>query len=94
MNSWNKINEANLFYIKYNILPNLIAFGLAYSFYNRIRLECSIWEYFNNVFSLFNICDINIRDQFKLVDNILINRYGLMIINVYDLEIIKIKKHV
>lgn len=92
MNNWKKVNEANLFYIKYNILPNLIAFGLAYSYYNNIKLDCNIWQYFNSVFSLFNICNINMQDQFKLVDNILINKYHLMIINAYDLEIIRIKK--
>lgn len=92
MNNWNRINEANIFYLKYNVLPSLVAFGIAYAFFNKIRLECSIWEYFNSVYSLFNVCDIDLKEQFKLVDNILINRYGLMIINVYDLEIIKIKK--
>lgn len=92
MDEWRKINEANLYYIKYNVLPNIIAFGLAYAFFNHIRLKCSIYQYFNNVISLFNIRNINIYDQFKLVDNILINKYGLMIINFYDLEIIKIKK--
>lgn len=92
MNNWSKINEANMFYIKYNILPNLIAFGLAYSYFNKIDLECSIWQYFNNVISIFNICGIDIKEQFKLVDNILINKYNLMIINVYKIEFIKIKK--
>lgn len=92
MNNWSKINEANMFYIKYNILPNLIAFGLAYSYFNKIDLDCSIWQYFNNVISIFNICGINIKEQFKLVDNILINKYNLMIINVYKIEFIKIKK--
>lgn len=92
MNNWSKINEANMFYIKYNILPNLIAFGLAYSYFNKIDLDCSIWQYFNNVISIFNICGIDIKEQFKLVDNILINKYNLMIINVYKIEFIKIKK--
>lgn len=92
MNNWSKINEANMFYIKYNILPNLIAFGLAYSYFNKIDLDCSIWQYFNNVISMFNIYGINIKEQFKLVDNILINKYNLMIINVYKIEFIKIKK--
>ncbi len=92
MYTWRKINEANLFYIEYNILPNLIAFGLAYTFYNKLKLNCSIWEYFNNVLSLFNISNINIKKQFKLVDNILINKYNLMVVDVYNIELIKIKK--
>ncbi len=92
MNNWSKINEANMFYIKYNILPNLIAFGLAYSYFNKIDLDCSIWQYFNNVISIFNIYGTDIKEQFKLVDNILINKYNLMIINVYKIEFIKIKK--
>ena len=49
-------------------------------------------EYFNNVFALFNIVNINIKDQFKLVDNILINRYQLIIIKTDSIELIKIRK--
>lgn len=92
MNKWKEINEVNMFYIKYNVLPNLIAFGLAYSYYNKIDLNCGMRAYFNNVFSLFNIVNINIKDQFKLADNILINKYKLMIIKVNPIEIIKIRK--
>lgn len=91
MNTWRIINEVNLYYIKYNIIPNLIAFGLAYSFYNRIKLDCSLKEYINNVLSLFNVYNIQINDQMKLVDNILISRYKLMILNVEKIEIINIK---
>ena len=40
----------------------------------------------------FNIVNINIKDQFKLADNILINKYKLMIIKVNPIEIIKIRK--
>lgn len=92
MDKWKEINDVNMYYIKYNVLPNLIAFGLAYSYYNKIDLNCGTKEYFNNVFSLFNIVNINIKDQFKLADNILINRYKLMIIKVDPIEIIKIRK--
>lgn len=92
MDKWKEINDVNMYYIKYNVLPNLIAFGLAYSYYNKIDLNCGMKEYFNNVFSLFNIININIKDQFKLADNILINRYKLMIIKVDPIEIIKIRK--
>ena len=48
MNTWKEINEINLYYIKYNVVPNLVAFGLAYSYYNKITLDCSMDEYFNN----------------------------------------------
>ncbi len=92
MNTWKEINEINLYYIKYNVVPNLVAFGLAYSYYNKITLDCSMDEYFNNVFALFNIVNINIKDQFKLVDNILINRYKLIIIKTDSIELIKIRK--
>ena len=92
MNTWRNINEVNLYYIKYNIIPNLISFGLAYSYYNKIELNCSLKEYINNVLSLFNIYNISIIDEIKLVDNILINRYKIMIINVDKIEFISIKK--
>ena len=82
MNTWKEINEINLYYIKYNVVPNLVAFGLAYSYYNKITLDCSMDEYFNNVFALFNIVNINIKDQFKLV----------IIIKTDSIELIKIRK--
>ena len=91
MNTWRIINEVNLYYIKYNIIPNLVAFGLAYSFYNKIKLDCSLKEYINNVLSLFNVYNVQINDQMKLVDNILITKYKLMIINVEKIELINIK---
>ena len=92
MNNWHDINEVNLYYIKYNILPNLISFGIAYAYYNEINLDCSLKEYINNVISLFNIYNIQVKDQIKLVDNILLNRYKLMVINTEKIEIIDLGK--
>ena len=92
MNAWRNINEVNLYYIKYNIIPNLISFGLAYSYFNKIELNCSLKEYINNVISLFNVYNININDQMKIVDTILITKYKLMILNVEKIQLINIKK--
>lgn len=94
MNTWRDINEVNLYYLKYNIIPSLIAFGLTYSYYNQIILNCSLNEYIKNVLSLFNVIGINIDEEKKLVDNILFNKYKLLIINVDKIEIININKQI
>lgn len=88
----NDLIEMNLFYIKYNLLPNLMAFGLAYSYYNKININCSLNEYYNHMFSFFNIYHIDLKEEYRMINNILINKYSLLIINTDSLELIKIKK--
>lgn len=91
MNSWKKLNDSLLYYMEYNILPNMLAYGLAYSFFNKLSLDCSFSQYFNSVLSMFNIIDIEMKKQFKLVDKILTSKYGVLIINIDPIEIIKIR---
>lgn len=88
----NNLIEMNLFYIKYNLLPNLMAFGLAYSYYNKININCSFNEYYNRMFSFFNIYRIDLKEEYRMINNILINKYSLLIINTDSIELIKIKK--
>lgn len=88
----NNILEMNLFYIKYNLLPNLVAFGLAYGYYNNLKINYSLKDYYNHIVNLFNIYHIDLKDEYRIINNILINKYSLLIVNTDTLEFIKIKK--
>lgn len=88
----NNLIEINIFYIKYNLLPNLVAFGLAYSYYNDIIINYSLNDYYNRIQSFFNIYQVTLKEEYRLINNILINKYSLLMINTEPLEFIKIKK--
>lgn len=88
----NNIMQMNLFYIKYSLLPNLVAFGLAYSYYNNIKLNCSLSYYYNYILNLFNICRIDLKDEYRIINNILIYKYSLIIVDVNYIELVALKK--
>lgn len=88
----NNLIEMNMFYIKYNLLPNLVAFGLAYSYYNNIAINYSLSEYYNQIVSFFNVNHIDLKDEYRLINSILFNKYSLLLTNTDTLEFMKIKK--
>lgn len=88
----NYLLEMNYFYIKYNLLPNLVAFGLAYSYYSNLKINHSLKDYYNNIVNFFNIYHIDLKDEYRIINNILINKYSLLIVNTDTLEFMRIKK--
>lgn len=88
----NNLMEINMFYIKYNLLPNLVAFGLAYSYYSDIKLKYSLSDYYNRIVTFFNVYQIELKDEYRLINSILLNKYSLLIINTDTLELMRIKK--
>ncbi len=86
--------EINLFYIKYNLLPNLIAYGLAYSFHSKKKINCSFKEYYNYILSFFNIQYVDLIDEYRIINNILINKYALLLINTDDIELVRLKNRI
>lgn len=74
----NYINFCN--YLKEFIIPDVVAFYIADSFYKKVLSESSLYNHINSAVDIFNIsCDIN--KLLPSVKKILKIKYNLKIVN-------------
>lgn len=85
---WNEINKQLSYFIEYNILPNMISYVINLMYHNNINSNDFFYNIYNSVKSYINITGESKKLVINIVNNILKNKYGLIIIK-YNPLIIK-----
>ncbi len=81
----------DLLYLKYNLIPNYIAFNIIQDYYNN-NINMSFIGYYNKIMKYINVNNLEYEDIYRIVFNTLVNKYSLLIINIDKLEIRELKK--
>lgn len=88
--NWRIIDKEINKYIEYNLLPNMIAFTFNYIYNTNLPINESYITLYNTIKTYINIVGENEYLVYKLVIDILKNKYHLTVINLNPLVLKKI----
>lgn len=92
-NSWHIVNNDILKYLELNVLPNILAFGIARLFYlKKLTSTLSFLYYYNSIKSLINITNEDKVLVENIMKQILKDKYYLEVICYNPLRVIHNKK--
>lgn len=92
-NSWKIVNNDILKYLELNVLPNILAFGIARLFYlEKLNSTISFLYYYNSIKSLINITNEDEVLVENIMKQILKDKYYLEIISYNPLRVIHKKR--
>lgn len=88
--TWQNLNKDLAKFIELFVLPNTLAFALAKTYYDGVILEDSYKVFYNTIRNLFNIIDENKKAIFKITNQILYVKYGLILESTNPIKLKKI----